>query len=169
MSHIVILIILVGSHTQTSPIESSLYPFPRLMLGLHPSDFKDHPPLLAILWPSVVVSLWSLSFPLVVCLYPLETKGPKVPWWCVCIQVHFRLSFQFHFYLFSSNIQTTQSARAPLSLAVRLPVQSSCPVFLPQILHQLWYQSLGSSLGLVPQPKHNPKPNTNQPQRTLSL
>jgi len=42
-THIPIPIILVGSSTQTSPIELTLYPFHRLMLGLHPPDFEDHP------------------------------------------------------------------------------------------------------------------------------
>jgi len=38
-----ILIILVGSITRTSLLEMSLCLFPRLMLDLHPLNFKDHP------------------------------------------------------------------------------------------------------------------------------
>jgi len=34
---------LVGSSTQTSLIVLNLYPFAKLMQGLHPLDFKEHP------------------------------------------------------------------------------------------------------------------------------
>ena len=40
MTHIPILITLVGSRTQTSPIGLNLYPFPKLILGLHTPGFQ---------------------------------------------------------------------------------------------------------------------------------
>ena len=71
-----------------------------------------------------------------VCLYPLEAKGPKVPWWCVCIQVHFRLSFQFSFLSFLLTHSNTRSARVCISLAVRWNRAFLLSGFSPQIIHQ---------------------------------